>query len=596
MPTIARGGRRAALLGAADGRPARLPRWWAARARDALAAPLRGDLRPSRRTALDLTYYTHGDRRQRGLALLALRRRYAEAGLELEGPELPDHLPVMLEFAALDPGPAGALLAEYRPVLELVRMALERAESPYAGPARRALPDAAGAAAGRARGAAAPGARGPARRGRRARALRPARGDARAGPPRPRRVRRRVRRGRAMSRVDLLLWVVLPYAAMTVFVAGHIWRYRHDQFGWTTRSTQLLESRRLRPAVLAVPPRPAGRHRRPRARAARPASVTARSGCPRTSTTRVVGDGGHLSGLRDAGRLRPALARRETVPRARHDDPIDRLTYLLLGVMIVTGMYATVGENLLGGGYDYRETVAPWFRGLFILDPDTSLIAGAPLVYRIHAATAWLLYALWPFSRLVHAWSVPVAYLGRSHILYRSRRRDRGAADERARAADRRLKGADRADLRAAAGTRGRSCSRRSPSPSRSTRGACWARWGPTCRTCSTSPRSSWPMMIAVPVLMGSLMRIPLGILTDRIGGPAGVHRAAGVHPAAAGRAGDLARLVRGGHRLRLLSSASPGASFAVGVPFVSSGTRRAAGDGPRPLRDRHGRHRPRRA
>ena len=54
-----------------------------------------------------------------------------------------------------------------------------------------------------------------------------------------------------MSRIDLLLWIVLPYVALTVFVVGHVWRYRADQFGWTTRSTQLLESRRLRPAVLA---------------------------------------------------------------------------------------------------------------------------------------------------------------------------------------------------------------------------------------------------------------------------------------------------------------------------------------------------------
>ena len=65
---------------------------------------------------------------------MALRRRYSESGLELEGPELPDHLPVMLEYAALDPAGGGALLAEYRPVIELVRLALERAESPYAGP------------------------------------------------------------------------------------------------------------------------------------------------------------------------------------------------------------------------------------------------------------------------------------------------------------------------------------------------------------------------------------------------------------------------------------------------------------------------------
>ena len=86
----------------------------------------------SRRTALDLTYYTHGDRRQRGLALLDLRRRYEEAGLEMDSPELSDHLPVVLEFAALDPGAGGAILADFRPVIELIRLSLERAESPYA--------------------------------------------------------------------------------------------------------------------------------------------------------------------------------------------------------------------------------------------------------------------------------------------------------------------------------------------------------------------------------------------------------------------------------------------------------------------------------
>lgn len=237
-----------------------------------------------------------------------------------------------------------------------------------------------------------------------------------------------------MSRVDLLLWIVLPYTAMTVFVVGHIWRYRHDQFGWTTRSTQLLESRRLRPAVLlfhvgllAV----IGGHV---LGLLIPASLTDAVGVSEDQYHAVSVTAGTLSGLVMLAGFVLLLARRETDARVRATTTrTDRLTYLLLGVMILTGMYATVGENLLGGGYDYRETVAPWFRGLFTLDPDTSLIAEAPLVYRIHAAAAWLLYALWPFSRLVHAWSVPVGYLGRSPILYRSRRRGRPAADDRAR-------------------------------------------------------------------------------------------------------------------------------------------------------------------
>lgn len=107
--------------------------WWAAEPADDLRRAYVETFDFSRRTALDLTYYTHGDRRQRGLALLDLRRRYDAAGLELQGPELPDHLPVVLEFAALEPGGGGELLASFRPVIELIRLSLERAESPWAG-------------------------------------------------------------------------------------------------------------------------------------------------------------------------------------------------------------------------------------------------------------------------------------------------------------------------------------------------------------------------------------------------------------------------------------------------------------------------------
>ena len=39
--------------------------------------------------------------------------------------------------------------------------------------------------------------------------------------------------------MDLLLWVALPYLALATFVVGHIWRYKYDKFGWTTRSSQM---------------------------------------------------------------------------------------------------------------------------------------------------------------------------------------------------------------------------------------------------------------------------------------------------------------------------------------------------------------------
>jgi len=85
-----------------------------------------------RRASLHLTYHTHGDRRQRGLELVRLKRRFAEAGLPLTGGELPDFLPVLLEFAALTSEEGEAVLNELRAPLELVRARLYETESPYA--------------------------------------------------------------------------------------------------------------------------------------------------------------------------------------------------------------------------------------------------------------------------------------------------------------------------------------------------------------------------------------------------------------------------------------------------------------------------------
>ncbi|MFG1703986.1 nitrate reductase molybdenum cofactor assembly chaperone [Nonomuraea sp. M3C6] len=84
-----------------------------------------------RRCCLYLTYYTDGDTRRRGQSLAALKQRYRTAGWDLMDDELPDFLPVMLEFAALDPSGA-ALLREHRTGLELLLAALKDRDSPYA--------------------------------------------------------------------------------------------------------------------------------------------------------------------------------------------------------------------------------------------------------------------------------------------------------------------------------------------------------------------------------------------------------------------------------------------------------------------------------
>ena len=86
-----------------------------------------------RRSSLYLTYYLYGDTRKRGTALLRLKRLYAAAGLELARDELPDFLPLVLEFCALAPAEVSdRLLREHRPALELLRRGLHDVESPYA--------------------------------------------------------------------------------------------------------------------------------------------------------------------------------------------------------------------------------------------------------------------------------------------------------------------------------------------------------------------------------------------------------------------------------------------------------------------------------
>lgn len=88
------------------------------------------DLR--RRNCLHLSYYAYGDTRKRGMALLRFKHAYRAAGVELGEHELPDHLAVVLEFAATaDPVAGRRLLVEHRPVLEMIRLSLADGGSPY---------------------------------------------------------------------------------------------------------------------------------------------------------------------------------------------------------------------------------------------------------------------------------------------------------------------------------------------------------------------------------------------------------------------------------------------------------------------------------
>lgn len=223
--------------------------------------------------------------------------------------------------------------------------------------------------------------------------------------------------------MNTLLWVVLPYACLAVFVAGHIWRWRQDQFGWTTHTSQLLENRLLR---LGSPLFHLGAFGVIGGHAMGllvPASWTHAMGVSEHTYHVVSVTGGTITGVMLIAGLTLLIARRFVSGRIRRvTTTMDKILYAALATMVVLGMSGTVVINLFGEGYDYRETLAVWFRQIFWFQPDASLMTSAPLVFQLHALGGFLFLALWPFTRLVHVWSAPMAYLWRPYVVYRRRR------------------------------------------------------------------------------------------------------------------------------------------------------------------------------
>ncbi|TFC25685.1 respiratory nitrate reductase subunit gamma [Cryobacterium sp. TMT2-18-3] len=237
-----------------------------------------------------------------------------------------------------------------------------------------------------------------------------------------------------MNPLDILLWVAFPYAAAGVFIVGHLLRYRFDQFGWTSRSSQTYENKWLR------------------------------WGSPMFHYGILMVFGGHIVGLfipkpwleffgvteeiyhfgatwlgsvaavlTIAG-LAILLIRRRLVARVKLVTTVmDKVMYLFLAGTIAFGTTATVLYQVLGAGYDYRGSISPWIRSLYAFQPDPALMSDVPFFFQLHVLCATMLFLLWPFTRLVHVFSAPLGYFVRPYIVYRSRDGHRGAGAQKAR-------------------------------------------------------------------------------------------------------------------------------------------------------------------
>ncbi len=223
--------------------------------------------------------------------------------------------------------------------------------------------------------------------------------------------------------MDIVLWGILPYVMVVVIVGGSLWRYRYDQFGWTTRSSQLYESRLLRIGspmfhfglIFVVVGHVVG--------LLIPKEWTTAVGVSQEFyhfNALLVGSIAGFSTL--AGLAILIYRRRRTGPVFMATTKNDKGMYIVLVASIVLGIWTTLASTFAADAhaYNYRETVSPWFRSLFILQPDIDSMAAAPTEFHLHTLVGMALFMLWPFTRLVHAFTAPFHYLFRPYIVYRS--------------------------------------------------------------------------------------------------------------------------------------------------------------------------------
>ena len=210
--------------------------------------------------------------------------------------------------------------------------------------------------------------------------------------------------------LDLLLFGALPYVAVVLFLVVSIQRYRANPFSFSSLSSQFLETRRLfwgsvpfHVGILTLffghllgflLPRPLMLWNRVPLRL----FVFELTGLIAAFLT-LIGLAGLM--LRRAGSAR--LRINTTLP--------DLLVYALLSFQLVTGVW--VALSLRWGSAWYTQAVVPYLYSLFRFQPEVQRMTELPLLVRLHVVGAFVLVALFSWTRLVHILVAPVPYLWR---------------------------------------------------------------------------------------------------------------------------------------------------------------------------------------
>jgi nitrate reductase gamma subunit len=203
-----------------------------------------------------------------------------------------------------------------------------------------------------------------------------------------------------------MLMTALPYAAIALFVAGVVWRYRNPST-MTARSSQILESRWL--AFGAVP--------------FHAGVVTLFLGhlvpvlIPQQWRA-LVSNRNALLAVETIGSAAAILCLAGLVVlfvrRAMLRPLSPLLDFVVLAILIAqVAVGLGVATMHRWGSIWSAVTTSPYLRSIVALQPDASLVAGVPPLVTLHVAGAWVVLALVPYTRLVHMFALPLGYLTR---------------------------------------------------------------------------------------------------------------------------------------------------------------------------------------
>lgn len=221
---------------------------------------------------------------------------------------------------------------------------------------------------------------------------------------------------------SLFWWVIFPYVCLGVMFLGLLYRYAFRQLTWTAPSTEFFEKRWLRIGsnmlhygiIVAFIGHVMG--------IVVPVEFYEAIGVGSELYHAGAFVGGGITGIVVIMGIVILLIRKTKVDPIRVQASFaDFFTLFALLFVTASGTYLTIVYTLQHGAYQYGTTIGPWFRSLFVFQPEYEMMAGIPLLFQLHALLGFALFAMIPFTHLVHFVTVPLRYLGRAPQQYRSR-------------------------------------------------------------------------------------------------------------------------------------------------------------------------------